>query len=221
MARYILAIDEGTTNAKACLVDAAGRVVREATRPLAVRYPRPAWVEQDPREIWEATRAAATEALAGTPPGQVAALGISNQRESVLAWERASGGPLGPCITWQCHRSAVLCAELRQRGLEPLLVQRTGLTIDPMFSASKARWLLEHIPDGLARAVAGEICLGTVDAWLLWNLTGGAAFATDVTNASRTQLASNALSARNWPQVSPSISAAVPRRSWACPDSSW
>jgi glycerol kinase len=188
MDRYILAIDEGTTNAKACLVDAAGRVVREATRPLAVHYPRPTWVEQDPWEIWEATRAAAAEALAGTPPGQVAALGISNQRESVLAWERASGAPLGPCITWQCHRSAALCAELRQRGLEPLLVERTGLTIDPMFSASKARWLLEQIPDGLARAVAGEICLGTVDAWLLWNLTGGAQFACDVTNASRTQL---------------------------------
>lgn len=185
---YILAIDEGTTNAKACLVDQAGRVVREAARPLAVHYPQPTWVEQDPWEIWEATRAAATEALAGTPAAQVAALGISNQRESVLAWERASGEPLGPCITWQCHRSAALCAELRQRGLEPLLVQRTGLTIDPMFSASKARWLLEHIPDGMTRAIAGEICIGTVDAWLLWNLTGGAEFACDVTNAARTQL---------------------------------
>jgi glycerol kinase len=188
MGRTILAIDEGTTNAKACLVDEEGRVARSASRALAVSYPQPAWVEQDPWEIWQATRAAAAEALAGAPAADVAAVGISNQRESVLAWERASGAPLGPCITWQCHRSAPFCGALRARGLEPLLVQRTGLTIDPMFSASKARWLLEQIPNGLARAEAGEICIGTVDAWLLWNLTGGAAFATDVTNASRTQL---------------------------------
>ncbi len=188
MPRYILAIDEGTTNAKACLVDEAGRVVRSISRPLGVSYPRPAWVEQDPREIWEATRAAAAEALTGVPAAQVLALGISNQRESVLAWERADGEPLGPCLTWQCHRSAPFCAELRARGLEPLVVQRTGLTLDPMFSASKARWLLDHIPEGHTRAEAGEICLGTVDAWLLWNLTGGAVFATDVTNASRTQI---------------------------------
>ncbi len=188
MGRYILAIDEGTTNAKACLVNEAGQVVRAASRSLAVSYPQPAWVEQDAWAIWQATREAAAEALAATAAADVAAVGISNQRESVLAWERATGAPLGPCITWQCHRSAPFCAALRQRGLEPLLVQRTGLTIDPMFSASKARWLLDQIADGTARAEAGEICIGTVDAWLLWNLTGGAGFACDVTNASRTQL---------------------------------
>jgi glycerol kinase len=188
MPRYILAIDEGTTNAKACLVDAAGRVTREASRPLAVTYPQPAWVEQDAREIWEATRAVAAETLAGIDAGEVAALGISNQRESVLAWERTGGEPLGPCITWQCHRTAAYCAELRAQGHNDLVVERTGLTIDPMFSASKARWLLDQIPDGMARAERGEICIGTVDAWLLWNLTGGRSFACDVTNASRTQL---------------------------------
>ena len=121
-------------------------------------------------------------------PRQVAALAITNQRESVLAWERATGKPLGPCITWQCNRSAPFCGELRQRGLTDTIYRLTGLTIDPMFSASKARWLLENIPDGLRRAQAGDMCLGTVDAWLLWNLTGGAVHACDVTNASRTQL---------------------------------
>jgi len=132
--------------------------------------------------------AAAAQVLEGVPAGQVAALAVTNQRESVLAWERATGEPLGPCITWQCHRSASFCAELRRRGLTDTIYRLTGLTVDPMFSASKARWLLESIPDGLRRGDAGEICLGTVDAWLLWNLTGGAVHACDVTNASRTQL---------------------------------
>lgn len=186
--QYILAIDEGTTNTKAFLVDSTGSIVREASRPISIAYPRPAWVEQDAAEIWRTTLAAAAQVLEGVSPRELAAAGITNQRESVLAWERATGRPLGPCITWQCHRSAPFCAGLRQRGLADTIYRLTGLTVDPMFSASKARWLLEHIPDGLRRAEAGEICLGTVDAWLLWNLTGGAAHACDVTNASRTQL---------------------------------
>jgi glycerol kinase len=186
--RFILAIDEGTTNAKAVLVDQSGSIVREVSRPISIAYPQPGWVEQDAREIWQASLAAAGEALAGTPADQVAALAVTNQRESVLAWERATGQPLGPCITWQCKRSAPFCAELRQRGLTETIYHRTGLTIDPMFSASKARWLLDNIPDGQRRAEAGAICLGTVDAWLLWHLTGGAVHACDVTNASRTQL---------------------------------
>jgi len=196
MPQYILALDEGTTNAKACLVDAAGRVVREASRSLAVTYPQPAWVEQDAREIWEATRAVAAEALQGVDARDVAAVGISNQRESVLIWDRSSGEPLGPCITWQCHRTAGFCAELREAGHNPMVLERTGLTLDPMFSASKARWLLEHTAHGMARAEQGEICVGTVDAWLLWNLTGGRSFCCDVTNASRTQLFS--LQALDW-----------------------
>jgi glycerol kinase len=184
----ILAIDEGTTNAKAVLVDQAGQIVQEASQPVAISYPQPGWVEQDAWDIWQASLAAAAQVLDGAPVEQVAALALANQRESVLAWERASGQPLGPCVTWQCKRSAPFCAELRQRGLTDTIYRLTGLTIDPMFSASKARWLLETIPDGQRRAEAGEICLGTVDAWLLWNLTGGAVHACDVTNASRTQL---------------------------------
>jgi glycerol kinase len=186
--KFILALDEGTTNAKAFLVDAEGSIAREASRSLSIAYPQPAWVEQDADEIWHTSRAALAEVLEGVPAGQVVAVAITNQRESVLAWERATGQPLGPCVSWQCHRSSPFCAGLRQRGLADTIYSLTGLTVDPMFSASKARWLLDHIPDGFRRAEAGEICLGTVDAWLLWNLTGRAVHACDVTNASRTQL---------------------------------
>lgn len=186
--KYILAIDEGTTNTKAFLVDDTGRFVREASRSISITYPQPAWVEQDATEIWLSTLAAAGQVLEGILPDQLAAIAITNQRESILAWERSTGKPLGPCITWQCHRSAGFCQQLRERGLVERVYALTGLTVDPMFSASKANWLFEHIADGFARARQGEICLGTVDAWLLWNLTGGAEHACDVTNASRTQL---------------------------------
>ena len=186
--RFILAIDEGTTNAKAFLVDGSGSIVKEASRPVSIAYPQPAWVEQDAWEIWQTSLAVAGQVLEGVPAAQVAALAITNQRESVLAWDRASGQPLGPCVSWQCHRSAPFCAQLRQQGLAESVYQRTGLAIDPMFSASKAHWLLENMPDGRSRAQKGEVCLGTVDAWLLWNLTGGAVHACDITNASRTLL---------------------------------
>ncbi len=186
--KVILAIDEGTTNTKAVLVDDAGQLIAEASRPISIAYPQPAWVEQDAWEIWQASLAAAAEVLEAVPGGRVAALALTNQRESVLAWDRASGRPLGPCITWQCKRSAPFCGSLRQRGLTDTIYRRTGLTVDPMFSASKARWLLESIPDGHRRAQAGDLCLGTVDSWLLWNFTGGTVHACDVTNASRTQL---------------------------------
>ncbi len=186
--KVILAIDEGTTNTKAVLVDDAGQLIAEASRPISIAYPQPAWVEQDAWEIWQASLAAAAGVLEGVPGGRVAALALTNQRESVLAWDRASGRPIGPCITWQCKRSAPFCGALRQRGLTDTIYRRTGLTVDPMFSASKARWLLESIPDGHRRAQAGDLCLGTVDSWLLWNFTGGTVHACDVTNASRTQL---------------------------------
>lgn len=186
--KFFLVLDEGTTNTKAFLVDDTGSIIREASRPVSIAYPEPAWVEQDAWEIWQTSLAAAAQVLEGVDSVQVAALAITNQRESVLAWERLTGKPLGPCITWQCHRSAPFCAQLRQQGLTETIYQRTGLTIDPMFSASKAHWLLENIPAGWSRAQQGEICLGTVDSWLLWNFTGGAVHACDVTNASRTQL---------------------------------
>jgi glycerol kinase len=184
----ILAIDQGTTNTKVLLVDPQGRVIAQASRPLTQRYPHPAWVEQDADAIWQSVRAAIDECLASVAEPQLAAIAITNQRESVMLWERASGRPLGPVIVWQCRRTADFCAELRARGLAGWLAERTGLAIDPLFSASKMRWLLDHAADGARRAERGELCLGTIDSWVLWNLTGGAVHACDLTNASRTQL---------------------------------
>jgi glycerol kinase len=185
---YILAIDQGTTNTKALLVDKAGTIVAQAAHPLQQTYPAPAWVEQDPLEIWQSVRTVVDNCLAQVGGIPLTAIAVSNQRESVTAWDRRSGQPLGPVIVWQCRRTAGFCEGLRTRGLGALLQERTGLTIDPLFSASKMRWLLDHIQDGQARAERGEICLGTMDSWVLWNLTGGAVHASDLTNASRTQL---------------------------------
>lgn len=185
---HVLAIDQGTTNSKVLLMDGDGRVVASGSCPVPTLYPKPGWVEQDACALWNSVRTAIDACLAAVPGVRVAAIGISNQRESLLAWDRKTGAPLGPCITWQCRRSTAICDDLKARGLSSWLEERTGLTIDPLFSASKARWLLDTIPDGQARAAQGEICLGNVDAWLLWNLTGGAVHATDLSNASRTQL---------------------------------
>lgn len=189
----ILAIDQGTTNTKALLVDAEGAIVARGAVPTGVSYPRPGWVEQDPRELWRCTCAAIAACMAQAPGVALAAVAISNQRETALLWERATGRPVGPAVVWQCRRTTPFCQELRERGLEPLLQARTGLQVDPMFSGSKIRWLIDHAPGGPARADAGALCAGTVDTWLLWKLTGGtpaagAVHATDLTNASRTQL---------------------------------
>jgi glycerol kinase len=161
--------------------------VARASRPVESRFPRPGWVEQDPLDLWRGVREAMDACLHDREDTPLA-LAITNQRESVVLWERRTGRPLGPVIGWQCRRTAPACEELRRRGLEPLLRERTGLTVDPMFSATKARWLLDHADDGHRRAERGELCLGTIDSWLLWNLTGGEVHATDLTNASRTQL---------------------------------
>jgi glycerol kinase len=184
----ILAIDQGTTNTKALLVDAQGQVVAQAARPVAQHYPHPAWVEQDAEAIWQSVRAAIDECLASIAEPRLAAIAITNQRESVTVWERATGRAVGPVVVWQCRRTAPFCAELRARGLAPWLAERTGLAIDPLFSASKLRWLLDNVADGQRRAERGELCVGTIDSWVLWNLTGGAVHACDLTNASRTQL---------------------------------
>lgn len=184
----ILAIDQGTTNTKVVLVDSAGAVVAQASCPVGVQYPQPGFVEQNPRVIWCSVVQAIEDCLVRAPSHELTALAITNQRETIVLWDRATGEPLGPAVVWQCHRSAPFCQDLSARGLEPMIRDRTGLTIDPMFSAAKARWLLEHTPNGRLRAERGELCLGTVDSWLLWNLTRGAVHACDVTNASRTQL---------------------------------
>jgi glycerol kinase len=182
----ILAIDQGTTNSKAILVEKSGEVIPLASRSLTVSYPRPAWVEQDPLAIWQSIMEVIQESLQNKP--DLAALGISNQRESVVLWERESGNAVGPCVVWQCQRGAALCQELKAQRLEPIVRERTGLPLDPMFSTSKMRWLLDNTENGHARAAAGELCLGTIDSWLLFKLTGGRIHACDMTNASRTQL---------------------------------
>jgi glycerol kinase len=184
----ILAIDQGTTNTKVLLVDPHGNVMARATRPLKLSFPQPSWVEQDATAIWQSVREAIDECLAAVDDPRPAAIALSNQRESVVLWERESGRPLGPVIGWQCRRTADFCSHLRARGLEPFLAERTGLGVDPLFSASKMNWLLDHVPDCRRRAELGEVCLGTMDSWVLWNLTGGQVYACDVTNASRTQL---------------------------------
>ena len=186
--RAILAIDQGTTNTKALLVGPDGAVLARGSVPTGVAYPQPGWVEQDPLEIWRCTLEAIGRCLAAAGPVNVAAMtiaaiAIANQRETALLWERATGLPVGPAVVWQCRRSAPFCERLKAEGLEPLLRSRTGLQVDPMFSGSKVRWLLDHA----AKSAAG-LCAGNVDAWLLWHLTGGAVHATDLTNASRTQL---------------------------------
>ena len=186
--KFVLAIDQGTTNTKVLLLDHRGKIAARASRPLSISFPQPAWVEQDAQSLWASVAEAIDDCLAQAGSPELAAIGITNQRESVVAWDRRTGQPAAPCVVWQCRRSAGFCEDLRRRGLEPLLRERTGLAIDPLFSASKARWLLDHIPDGQPKAEQGDLCLGTVDSWVLWNLTGGALHACDATNASRTQL---------------------------------
>lgn len=184
----ILALDQGTTNTKAVLIDRAARVVATASRPVHRRYPRPGWVQQDPDELWRSAADAAHEVTSGLASGALAGIAVTNQRESVMLWERATGKPLGPCVGWQCRRTAQACADLEARGLGPMVRERTGLPLDPLFSATKAAWLLGHEEGLSTRADRGEVCLGTVDSWLLWNLTGGAVHQIEVGNASRTQL---------------------------------
>jgi glycerol kinase len=184
----ILAIDQGTTNTKVLLVNPHGNVIARATRKLPLSFPQPTWVEQDANEIWQSVREAIDECLTAVDDPRPAAIALTNQRESVVVWDRQSGRPLSPAIGWQCRRTVDFCSQLRARGLESFLTERTGLGVDPLFSASKMNWMLDHITDCRRRAELGEVCLGTMDSWVLWNLTGGQVHACDVTNASRTQL---------------------------------
>jgi glycerol kinase len=188
--RYVLALDQGTSGSTAMLIGADALVRGRGYAELPQRYPRPGWVEHDPEQIWSTVEDAARQALAqaSVSGAEVAAVGITNQRETALLWERASGAPIHHAIVWQCRRTAPLCDALKTRGLEPLVRARTGLVLDPYFSGTKVRWLLDHVEGARLRAARGELAFGTVDAWLVWKLTGGRLHATDVTNASRTLL---------------------------------
>ncbi|MEN4693634.1 FGGY-family carbohydrate kinase [Pantoea agglomerans] len=184
----ILAIDEGTTNAKAIAVDRDGRVVARGSQSLTLQHPQPGLAEQDPVAIWLAVKEAITHCLAACGGASVAAVAISNQRESVLIWQRRDGKPLTPLVSWQDRRSESLCRDLHHAGKAPRITGLTGLAVDPMFPAAKLTGMLAAIPDGVARAAAGELCIGTVDSWLSWQLSAGEVFITDHANASRTQL---------------------------------
>ena len=188
MTHAVLAVDQGTTNTKAVLIDSAGTVMVKASRPMAVHHPRPGWVEQSPDAIWSSVVESVKECLAGRPELTLAAIGISNQRESVLLWERRTGRAVGPCVTWQCRRSAARLDRFRESALRRTITDKTGLPLDPLFSASKIAWLLDSEPGLRDRARRGELCAGTVDSWLVFNLTGRQVHASDVGNASRTQL---------------------------------
>jgi glycerol kinase len=184
----ILALDQGTSGSTALVVDVDGRVVARGYAELTQHYPQPGWVEHDPEEIWatveQAARAALAEARAAG--AEVAAVGITNQRETAIVWERATGQPIHRAIVWQCRRTAPACERLRRDGLEPRVREVTGLVLDAYFSGTKIGWLLDAVPGARRRAEAGALAFGTVDAWLLWKLTGGGVHATDPSNASRT-----------------------------------
>ena len=184
----LLAIDQGTTNTKAVLVGKDGRPVFVASAPVGVTHPRSDWVEQDPMALWRSVERAVAECVKAAGEQGIAAVGIANQRETVVAWDRATGEPVAPAIVWQCRRSADICARLEKGGAGEMIRLRTGLGIDPLFSASKMGWLLENVAGLRRRAEAGEICFGTVDSWLIWKLTAGSVHACDASNASRTQL---------------------------------
>ena len=194
----VLAIDQGTTGTTALVLDARGTVRARGYAELPQHFPQPGWVEHDGEEIWLGVGRAVRAALARSrvPARRIAAIGITNQRETTLLWDRASGRAAGPAIVWQDRRTAARCAALRRDGLEAEVRRRTGLVLDPYFSATKIEWMLAHRPGLRAAARRGRIAFGTIDSWLLWRLTGGAVHATDPTNASRTLLFG--LRSRRW-----------------------
>ena len=198
MKQYILALDEGTTSARAILFDRLGQTVAMARHEFPQIYPRAGWVEQDPMAIYAAQYASMTECLAGSgiDPAEIAAVGLTNQRETVVVWDRVTGRPIHNAIVWQCRRTADTCAALEAAGYAELIRQRTGLRLDPYFSGTKLKWILDNVEGARERAEAGELLFGTVDTWITWKLTEGRVFITDVTNASRTMLMN--LSTGDW-----------------------
>ncbi len=190
MSTYLLAIDQGTTSSRAIVFDADGRPRAVAQQEFQQYYPHDGWVEHDPEEIWSSSLQVCRDVLreAGIDASQLAGIGITNQRETTLVWDRETGEPVYPAIVWQDRRTSPLCEQLRYRGHETTLVERTGLLMDPYFSATKLAWILDHVEGARARAERGDLAFGTVDSWLLWRLTGGTVHATDASNASRTAL---------------------------------
>ena len=190
MPKYILAFDQGTTSSRAIIFDHQGNILAVAQKEFKQIFPQPGWVEHDPNEIWSTQLGVAAEAItkAGLSVKDIAAIGITNQRETTVVWERATGKPIYNAIVWQDRRTAAYCEDLKKRAIEWLIREKTGLVLDAYFSATKIKWILDNVPGALERARNGELCFGTIDTWLLWNLTRGEVHATDVSNASRTLL---------------------------------
>ena len=188
--KYVLALDQGTTSSRAILFDQTGKSVGVAQKEFTQIYPKAGWVEHDPMEIWGTQSGVAREALekTGIRPEEIAAIGITNQRETTIVWEKATGKPVYNAIVWQCRRTAGICDELKARGLEKHIRENTGLVVDAYFSGTKVKWILDNVPGARERARKGELLFGNVDTWLIWNLTRGAAHVTDYSNASRTML---------------------------------
>ena len=190
MPKYMMALDSGTTSNRCILFDRAGRIVSVAQREFTQYFPQPGWVEHDANEIWATLLGVAVEAMqmAGAAAADIAAIGITNQRETTIVWDKATGEPVHNAIVWQCRRTSEYCDELRARGLTARFREKTGLVLDAYFSATKLHWLLENVPGVRERAAKGELLFGTVETWLIWKLTGGRAHVTDYSNASRTML---------------------------------
>ena len=188
--KHILALDQGTTSSRAILFDHSGSIVAVAQKEFPQIFPKPGWVEHDPRDIWSSQAGVAAEALtkARVAAEDVAAIGITNQRETAVVWDRATGDPIMNAIVWQDRRTAAICDRLRKQKLERVIRRKTGLVIDAYFSATKVQWMLQNVKGARAKAKAGQLAFGTVDSWLVWNLTGGKVHVTDVSNASRTML---------------------------------
>ena len=190
METYVIALDQGTTSSRAILFNQRGEIVSRAQHPLRQIYPQPGWEENDPLEIWATEKRALAEAVdaAHIDPKQIAAIGITNQRETTVLWDRRTGEPVYNAIVWQCRRTAPLCDRLKAEGLGETVTEKTGLLIDAYFSGTKIRWFLDNVPGARQRVERGELLAGTVDSWLIWNLTGGKVHVTDYSNASRTML---------------------------------
>ncbi len=185
---YILAIDQGTTSSRAILFDKEFNPVSTSQKEFDQHYPKSGWVEHDPKDIWETTIVTCRKALEGRDTSKILGVGITNQRETTLVWDRNTGQPIYKAIVWQDRRTSDYCSSLKERGLEPEITEKTGLLLDPYFSATKIRWILQNVEGALEKAKAGELLFGTVDTFLIWKLTGGSKHVTDITNASRTLL---------------------------------
>ncbi|UUZ84353.1 hypothetical protein LJK88_11970 [Paenibacillus sp. P26] len=184
--KYIIALDQGTTSCRAIVFDHEGVIIHTAQQEFTQFFPESGWVEHDAEEIWRVQLEVMQRAVRQVPDGEIAAIGITNQRETAVVWDRVTGKPLHPAIVWQCRRTSEMCRTLKEQGLEPLFREKTGLVLDPYFSGTKLKWMLDEVPGLREKAERGEALFGTIDSWLIWRLTEGREHVTDVSNASRT-----------------------------------